>query len=66
VGEPVPDPQDRMIKVRLLADIPAAERPSVRVIDPKGPWFKAEVARVRAREGADFSPCDIDIPVRVK
>lgn len=66
VGEPVPEPQDRMIKVRLLADIPAAERPTVRVIDPKGAWFKAEVARVRAREGADFSPCDIDIPVQVK
>ena len=65
-GEPVPDPQDRMIKVRLLADIPAAERPTVKVIDIHGPWFKAEVARVRAREGADFSPCDIDIPVRVK
>ncbi|MDB5429016.1 MAG: peptidylprolyl isomerase [Caulobacter sp.] len=66
VGEPVPDPQDRMIKVRLLADIPATERPKIKVIDTRGPWFKAEVARVRAREGADFSPCDIDIPVRVK
>ncbi len=65
-GEPVPDPQDKMLKVRLLADIPAAERPTVRAIDPKSAWFKAEVARVRAREGADFSPCDIDIPVQVK
>jgi peptidylprolyl isomerase len=65
-GGQVVAPQDRMIRVRLLSDIPAADRPSVRVIDPHGPWFKAEVARVRAREGADFSPCDIDIPVRVK
>ena len=29
-----PPPQDKMLKVRVLADIPPAERPSVRVIDP--------------------------------
>jgi peptidylprolyl isomerase len=38
----------------------------VRVIDPKGPWFKAEIARARALKGADFSACDIEIPVEVK
>jgi peptidylprolyl isomerase len=66
VGEPVPDPQDRMERVRLLADLPEKDRPKVRVIDPKGPWFKAEIARVRAAKGADFSACDIEIPVEVK
>jgi peptidylprolyl isomerase len=66
VGEPVPDPQDRMERVRLLADLPEASRPKVRVIDPKGPWFKAEIERVRAAKGADFSACDVDIPVEVK
>ncbi|MDB5461713.1 MAG: peptidylprolyl isomerase [Phenylobacterium sp.] len=66
VGEPVPDPQDRMERVRLLADLPEASRPKVRVIDPKGPWFKAEIERVRAAKGADFSACNVDIPAEVK
>ena len=64
-GEPVDAPQDRMDRVRVLADIPAAERPTVRVIDPAGPWFKAEIARVRKAKGADFSLCDVNIPVEV-
>lgn len=66
VGEPVADPQDRMERVRLLADLSEKDRPKVRVIDPKGPWFKAEIARARALKGADFSACDIEIPVEVK
>lgn len=66
VGEPVPDPQDRMERVRVLADLPEASRPKVRVIDPKGAWFKAEIARVRAQKGADFTACDVTIPVEVK
>jgi len=65
-GEPVEPPQDRMDRVRVLADIPDAERPKIRVIDPKGAWFKAEIARVRAAKGADLSACDIEIPVEVK
>lgn len=64
-GEPVPAPQDRMDRVRVLADIPAAERPTVRVIDPAGAWFKAEIERVRKEKGADFSLCDVNIPVEV-
>ena len=66
VGEPVPDPQDRMDRVRVLADLPEKDRPRVRVIDTKGPWFKAEIARARAAKGADFSACDIQMPVEVK
>jgi len=65
-GEPVEKPQDRMIKVRLLADIPPAERPTVRVGDPASPWFKAEIARKRAARGADFSVCDLDLAVDVR
>jgi peptidylprolyl isomerase len=57
---------DRMERVRLLADLPEAERPKVRVIDPKGAWFKAELERVRRLKGADFSACDIEIPSEVK
>jgi peptidylprolyl isomerase len=65
-GEPVPAPQDLMQKVRLLSDIPEAERPKVRVIDPAGPWFAAETKRLRALKGADFSVCDVDLPVELR
>jgi peptidylprolyl isomerase len=65
-GEPVPAPQDQMLKVRLLSDIPETERPKVRLIDPKGPWFATETQRLRALKGADFSVCDIDLPAEVR
>jgi len=66
VGEPVPEPQDRMERLRLLSDIPQNERPKIRVIDPAGKWFKAEVARAQAANGANFKACDVNIPVEVK
>lgn len=65
-GEPVPAPQDQMQKVRLLSDIPESERPKVRLIDPKGPWFAAETKRLRALKGADFSVCDVDLPADIR
>ena len=65
-GEPVEQPQDVMEHVRVLADLPEATRPKVRVIDTKGPWFKGEIDRVRAAKGADFTACDVEIPVEVK
>lgn len=65
-GEPVPKPQDLMQKVRLLADIPEAQQPKVRIIDPKSAWFQAEIQQVRKAEGADFSLCDVTVPVEVK
>ena len=60
VGEPVVDP-DKMVRVRMLSDIPAAERPTVRVLDPNGPTFKARLAAARKSKGADFSVCDVDL-----
>ena len=65
-GEPVEKPQDQMLKVRLLSDIPQAERPQVRVADTGSAWFKMEVARVRKARGADFSVCDVDLAVEVR
>ncbi len=65
-GEPVDPPQDVMTRVQVLADMPAASRPKVRVIDPRSPWFAAEVTRVRASRGADFTACAISIPSEVK
>jgi peptidylprolyl isomerase len=65
-GEPVADPQDKMLTVRLASDMPAAQRPTVRVVDTRSPWFAAEVARVKAQKLVGVSPCDIDIPSDVK
>jgi peptidylprolyl isomerase len=59
-GEPVVDP-DRMTRVRVLADVPAAERPVVRVLDPRGATFRARLDALRRTKGADFSACDVDL-----
>ncbi|WP_233244690.1 peptidylprolyl isomerase, partial [Caulobacter sp. HMWF009] len=65
-GEPVKDPQDRMLTVRLLADLPADKRPTIQVMDTRGPAFAALVAKRRAELGASFTNCDVEIPVQVK
>ena len=64
-GEPVPDPQDRMTRVRLASDLPPAERVAVSREDPTSATFAAEIARVRAQKGADFSVCDVTPRVKV-
>ncbi len=64
-GEPVEAPQDVMQTVRVLADIPEAERPKIKIINSKSPWFAREVKRVRKLKGADFSVCDVELPVVV-
>ena len=63
-GEPVKDP-DVMIRVRLMTDLPAAEQRKVSLLDPASPRFAALVARTRKARGADFSVCDLSVPVQV-
>ena len=53
-----------MRKVRVAADLPAAERPKIEVMDERGAAFAALVDKVRRDKGADFSICDIEIPTR--
>ncbi len=65
-GEPVPDPQDKMISVKLLADLPADKRPSVQVMNTGSAAFKALVAKRQAEVGAAFTNCDVDVPAQVK
>ncbi|WP_454716740.1 peptidylprolyl isomerase [Caulobacter segnis] len=65
-GEPVPDPQDKMISVKLLADLPADKRPSIQVMNTSSAAFKALVDKRRAEQGASFTNCDVDVPVQVK
>lgn len=63
VGEPPAQP-DRMLKVRVMADMPPAERPRLEVMDERSPAFGKLVARLRAARGADFTVCDVEVPVR--
>ena len=64
-GEPVQDP-DRLLTVRVLADLPEAERPKVYVMDAHGPAFARLLAKTRKAKGADFSVCDLELPVIVR
>lgn len=65
-GEPVPDPQDKMLSVKLLADLPADKRPTVRVMDTRSAAFKALVTKRQAEMGGSFTNCDLDVPAQVK
>jgi len=65
-GEPVPAPQDTMTKVRILADIPAGERPTIKVQDTNSAEFAAYVAQQRTAKGARFDICDLDIVATVQ
>ncbi|HWQ87394.1 peptidylprolyl isomerase [Brevundimonas sp.] len=56
---------DRMTRVRIAADIPEAERPAVQVLATDSPRFRALVEETRAARGADFSVCDVTLPVQV-
>ncbi len=64
-GEPVVDP-DRMLKVSVLGDLPAGERPKVRVMSTNTPRFRTALSMMRARKGADFSVCDVELPAEVR
>ena len=56
---------DRMTRVRVAADIAEAERPSVWVLATDSPRFRAIVDETRTSRGADFSVCDVTLPVHV-
>jgi peptidylprolyl isomerase len=63
VGEPPPAP-DKMIRVRVLADLALADRPRLEVQNVGGDAFMRQIAKARQERGADFSPCDIVISTR--
>ena len=56
---------DRMIRVRAASDMPEAERPTVQVLDTGSARFRTLAEAARQAKGADFSVCDIDLPVQV-
>ena len=56
---------DRMIRVRIASDLPEADRPVVQVLDPASAAFRTLADGVRTARGADFSICDVVLPVQV-
>lgn len=65
VGEPPAKP-DLMLKVRVAADIPAAERPRLSILRDDSAAFRLLARQARVAKGADFSICDLEVPVRVE
>jgi peptidylprolyl isomerase len=51
--------------VHVAGDLAEAERPTVRVLSTSSAPFRALVESTRMARGADFSVCDIDLPVQV-
>jgi len=62
-GEPPTHP-DIMQSVRLLADLPANERPQVKVMSGKA--LENLIAKKRQEKGGDFSICDIALPAKIQ
>jgi peptidylprolyl isomerase len=63
VGEPPAQP-DKMLRVRVMEDMPPAERPKLEVIDTQSAEFQATIAQLRQQRGADFTVCDVPIATR--
>ncbi len=61
----VPAEPDRMLRVRVASALPAETRPVVRVLDAGSPIFATTIQTVRMQRGADFSICDLELPVQV-
>jgi peptidylprolyl isomerase len=63
----VDPPQDKIVSVKVVADLPEASRPNVRVVDAASAWAKAAVQRAQAAsDPLDFTVCDVRLPVEVK
>jgi peptidylprolyl isomerase len=68
VGEPPAQP-DRITRMRVAADLPAAQRPTLEIADTAGPVFRADVERQRVaaqKAYRPFSLCDVEVPARVR
>ena len=62
-GQPPANP-DIMRTVRLSADLPRAEQPKVSILT--GTALSAYIAKVRQEKAADFSVCDVIVPVKLE
>lgn len=65
VGVPPKNP-DAMRTVRVLADLPAAQQPHIEIMNTRSAAFSDLVNQARRTHGANFSVCDVTVPVRVR
>lgn len=63
-GDPPMQPS-RMLRARVMADLPETLRPQIAVLNTLSPEFHALAEQVRDLKGADFSICDVEAPVRI-
>lgn len=56
---------DVMTRVRVASDLAEADRPTVQVLDTNSARFRDLAAQTRLARGADFSICDVTLPVQV-
>ncbi|MHC3127517.1 peptidylprolyl isomerase [Brevundimonas sp. GN22] len=56
---------DLMLRVQVASDMAVAERPQVYRARPDGQAFKAAVADIMRQKGAEFSVCDVPVPMRI-
>lgn len=64
VGEP-PAAPETMRSARIADDLPAAQRPRLQSLDTNTSSFRTLIEQARAAKGADFSICDVEIPIRI-
>ena len=64
VGEPPARP-DRLLAMRVAADLSEEERAPIYVMRTESPPFRDLVEDLRKKRKADFSVCDVEIPTRV-
>jgi len=63
IGEPPRQP-DKMVTVRVAADLPADQQPRLQVMDPRSAAFRAFVAKRKKEEGEAFDICSLQLPVQ--
>ena len=66
VGEPPSEPMDVVVKARMLADIPPAERPKIQVMDTRSTEFYTYSLAWSASQGDKADICKLDIPAVVQ
>lgn len=62
-GQP-PRTPDKMLTVRVAADLPPDQQPRLQVMDPRSAAFRAHVAKRKKEEGTGFDICSLALPVQ--
>jgi peptidylprolyl isomerase len=64
VGVPPKHP-DAIRTVRVLADLPPMQQQHIDVLNVRSAAFRSLIDEARSKRGADFSVCDVILPVHV-